>query len=459
MDQNNRDSAEIKPVEGLHHGDEDLKHVNWQPLASLKSHPRNARTHSARQIKQIARSIERFGFLNPVLVDQEGNIVAGHGRCESARLLGWTSVPTLEIEHLSKAELRAYVLADNRLAEKAGWDRDLLAIELQGLIELDFDVEVTGFEMGEIDIILDDASSPDAKTPEDDIPQVWSTPVTRLGEMWVLGRHRLVCGDARDRGAYEAVLQGETAEFSILDPPYNVRIEGHASGLGRTRHPDFAMASGEMSQAEFTRFLSDSFLCLAAALKPGAIAMIAIDWRHLGEMLEAGHSAFDELKNVCVWTKNNAGMGTFYRSQHELFFIWKKGGAPHLNNFELGQHGRSRSNVWAYPGVNTFGKNRSDELALHPTVKPVALIADAIKDCSRRNGLVLDPFTGSGTIFIAAERTGRAARGIELEPHYCDVAVRRWQAFTGRDAVHAQTGRCFAEVAENRAVREEREGT
>jgi len=429
--------------------------VEYTLVRELRPYPNNARTHSKKQIKQIAKSIERFGFNNPVLINDQKQIIAGHGRVEAAKQLGVHAVPTVRLSHLGDAEMKAYVLADNKLAEKAGWDRELLAIELQGLIDLKVDVELTGFEMAEVDVLLDDAaqaSGPEAG-PEDEAP-AYNTDavVTRLGDVWALGQHRLVCGDARDQAAYDAVLEGQKAAFVFTDPPYNVEIDGHVCGLGRIRHKNFAMGCGEMTGAQFTAFLESGFRVLAVNTVSGSIHMTCMDWRHMPEMMAAGNNVYSELKNLCVWAKTNGGMGTFYRSQHELVFIWKNGTAEHVNNFELGQHGRYRSNVWTYAGVNSMRAGRMDELAMHPTVKPVALVADAIKDCSRRGDLVLDPFCGSGTILIAAERTGRKARALEIDPHYVDVAVRRWQTFTGKSARLASTGQSFEEVEDQRAT-------
>jgi DNA modification methylase len=344
----------------------------------------------------------------------------------------------VKLAHLSELDKRAYILADNRLAEKAGWDREILAIELQALVGLDFEVELTGFETAEVDLILDEAREACGETGDDgdQIPAYSAGPaVTRLGDLWTLGCHRLLCADARQRASYEALLDDAKADFVFTDPPYNVPIDGHVCGLGRIRHADFAMGCGEMSEAEFTGFLKTIYSELVAHAVDGCIHQICMDWRHMPEMLAAGHSVFSELKNLCVWSKNNAGMGTFYRSRHELVFVWKSGAAPHINTFELGQHGRSRSNVWEYPGVNSLKPGRLNELAMHPTVKPVALVADAIKDCSKRNSLVLDPFAGSGTILIAAERTGRRARALEIDPNYVDVAIRRWEHYSGKSAV------------------------
>ena len=430
--------------------------IEYTLVRELRPHPNNARTHSKKQIRQIAKSIAKFGFCNPVLIDDSKQIIAGHGRVEAAKLLGIDAVPTCRLSHLSDADKRAYVLADNKLAEKAGWDRELLAIELQGLIELDVDIELTGFEMAEIDLIFEEAREAGGAPsgPEDTAPQPSLDPaVTQTGDLWLLGTHRLLCGDARDKVAYGHLLEGAKAEFVFADPPYNVAIDGHVCGLGRVRHREFAMGSGEMSEAEFTAFLEAVFGLLADNSVDGSIHQICIDWRHIWEMLGAGRAAYSELKNLCVWNKTNAGMGSFYRSKHELVFVWKSGTAAHINNFELGQHGRHRTNIWDYPGISTMRAGRMEELAMHPTVKPTALVADAIKDCSRRGGLVLDPFCGSGTILIAAERTSRKARALEIDPTYVDVAVRRWQAYTSKSAVLARTGETFETIEEQRSAK------
>jgi DNA modification methylase len=422
--------------------------IEYTLVRELRPYRNNARTHSKKQVRQIANSIEKFGFCNPVLIDDTKQIIAGHGRVEAAKLLGIDAVPTCRLSHLSEADKRAYILADNKLAEKAGWDKELLAIELQGLIDLDVEIELTGFEMPEIDLILEDAREANGASsgPEDDVPQYPSGPiVTQAGDLWVLGAHRLLCGDARDQAAYERLLEGAKAEFVFTDPPYNVAIDGNVCGLGRIRHRDFAMGSGEMSESEFIAFLETVFRHLAENTVDGAIHQICMGWRRMWEMLAAGRNVYSELKNLCVWNKSNAGMGSFYRSKHELVFVWKSGTAAHVNNFGLGQHGRNRTNVWDYAGISSLRAGRLEELAMHPTVKPVALVADAIKDCSRRGGLVLDPFCGGGTILVAAERTGRKARALEIDPAYVDVGVRRWQTYTGKAAVLAASGESIEE--------------
>jgi hypothetical protein len=337
----------------------DRHKITQARIRDLLPNANNARKHSPRQIAQIARSIERFGFNNPVLIDGNSQILAGHGRVAAARILGLNSIPVLKIEHLTDAEKRAYVLADNKLAEKAGWDAEILAIELQDLIDLDFDVELTGFETGEIDVLLDgqDVTGDGADNVCPAYDQ--SRCVTRAGDRWRLGDHILVCGDARDHSAYQRLMAGAKATYAITDPPYNVRIDGHVSGLGRVRHREFAMASGEMSEAEFAPFLGQVFQQIRNYTVDGAIAAIFVDWRHIAEMLIAGKKTFAELKNVCVWVKPNAGLGSLYRSRHELVFVWKCRQGKHINNVELGQHGRSRSNVWEYAGV----KQRRDRSA------------------------------------------------------------------------------------------------
>ncbi|MCG7519498.1 DNA methyltransferase [Ruegeria sp. Ofav3-42] len=389
----------------------------------------NARTHSDKQIDQIAASIRQFGFTNPVLIDEKGGIIAGHGRVAAANRLGAVEVPTVELAHLSDAERRAYVIADNRLAELAGWDRDILKIEFQALeeLELDFDLEITGFETAELDLLLDyddeETADPADEVPEPDAEQA----ITKPGDVWMLGAHRLICGDARDPETYATLMGDDRARAVFTDPPYNVKIDGHVCGSGAVKHREFAMAAGEMDASAFTAFLDASLGAMAGVSIDGAIHFVCMDWRHMPELQAAGSKTYSELKNLIVWAKTNGGMGTFYRSRHELIYVWKVGSAPHLNTFGLGEKGRYRTNVWGYPGVNSFGGNQKD-LELHPTVKPVALVADAIRDVTRRGDIVLDGFGGSGTTLIAAERCGRRARLVELDPIYCDVICRRFMA-------------------------------
>ncbi len=361
-----------------------------------------------------------------------------------------TEIPIRKLSHLSRDEVRAYILADNKLAENAGWDRDVLAIEMQGLIDLDFDIEDLGFSTTEIDLTIGGEQTASSKTDSvlDQIEPVASgAEVTRAGDLWHLGPHHLLCGDARSTEDVARLCDGQPATLLFTDPPYNVPIDGHVTGLGRVKHREFALASGEMDETSFTAFLKESLGTASSQLIDGAIAYVCMDWRHMREVLEAGHAVFDELKNLCVWNKTNGGMGSFYRSKHELVFVFKKGTAQHINNFGLGETGRHRTNVWDYPGISSLGAARDEELAMHPTVKPVTLIADAIRDCSKRGDIVLDVFGGSGSTLIAADQCGRVARLIEIDPLYCDTIIRRFERVTGEPARQAETGRSFAKVA------------
>jgi DNA modification methylase len=426
--------------------------VTMLPVAKLRPNSRNARTHSKKQLRQIADSIDRFGWTYPILIDENGTILAGHGRYQAAQMLGLKEVPVITVAHLSEAEKRALVLADNKIAENAGWDREILAAELGELAnllpELDLTLDITGFAPAEIDNLLGDLVDRE-DDPADDHPEIAKVSVSRPGDLWVLGQHRLLCGDATNAADVAVLMGGELAAMMFSDPPYNVRVAS-IQGRGAIKHREFVAGSGEMSEAEFIAFLTKALGHATAHSKPGTLHYVCIDWRHIGEMLAAGREVYTELKNIVVWNKTNAGQGSLYRSQHEFICVFKAGEAPHLNNVELGKHGRNRSNVWTYPGVNAFRAGRLDDLSTHPTVKPVALVADAMRDCTRRGDIVFDPFMGSGTTILAAERVGRCGYGLELDALYVDAAVRRWQKFTKRDAVLKATGQTFDEVAAER---------
>lgn len=414
---------------------------------SLKPHPQNPNTHSAKQVERIARSLDEFGWTNPILTDEENRVLAGHGRLLAAGKRGIDMVPTICLAHLSPAQRRAYIILDNRLSEIGGtWDNKLLALEHEAirLLDPEFDLTATGYELDDIEVMFDSLIEvSDDLSPE---PDRAHQAVARVGDLWRLGEHRLYCGDARSEASFAALLDGEKAQMVIADAPYNVRIGGNCVAKGK--HPEFVMASGEMSRPQFAEFLETVFALLMAFSADGSIHYLFMDWRHLAEMVLAT-SQYAEQKNLIVWDKTSAGMGTFYRSQHELVWVMKNGTAPHINNFLLGQKGRHRSNLWSYPGLNGAAPGRKELLALHPTVKPLALISDAMKDCSTKGGLVLDCFAGSGTVILAAERTGRRAAAMELDPHYVDVAIRRWQTDTGAKAYLADDGRSFDELEKN----------
>jgi len=428
--------------------------MQWIAVDALKPNARNARTHSNKQIREIANSITAFGFLVPILIDEGGVIIAGHGRHAAAKLLGLKQVPIIGVEGLSEAKRRALALADNKVAENAGWDRELLAAELpelaEILIEEGLDISITGFAPVEIDQLTTDFEEA-ASDPADTVDPKWATAaaVSKSGDLWQLGKHRILCGDARNPDAISLLMDGSHAAMAFLDPPYNVRVRDIV-GRGQVKHEEFAMASGELSRGQFVEFLTKALGAVASISRAGALHYVCMDWRHIAELLEAGQANYREMLNLAVWVKSNAGQGTFYRSQHELIAIFRVGDAAHLNNVELGRHGRSRSNVWHYAGVNAFRASRLDDLRSHPTVKPVTLVSDAMRDCTRRGDIVVDTFSGSGTTILAAERIGRRAFALEIEPRFVDVAIRRWQAFTRKDAIHLETSQCFDELTVDR---------
>lgn len=407
--------------------------IAYRPVGKLVPDPRNARTHSKRQLDQIVASIRAFGFTNPILIDPEGSVIAGHGRLLAAKAIGLEMVPTILLSDLSGTEKRALRLADNKIALNAGWDLDLLKQELAELtIDVEFDTQTIGFSTGEIDVIVSDALDPDDEV----IPAVPTAPRTHPGDIWILGDHRVGCGDGRDLAFLKKVVgAGMKVDAAFLDPPYNVRIGGHANSRGR--HREFAMASGEMSVQAFRKFLTEALGAAAKVSRSGAVHFVCIDWRHMDDMSAMGRQVYGELLNLCIWNKSNAGMGSLYRSKHELVFVFKVGKERHFNVVELGRHGRNRTNVWDYASVNSLNGSRREDLALHPTVKPTAMVADALKDVTRRGDLVLDAFLGSGTTLIAAERIGRRYRGVEIDPGYVDVAIERWTAMTGKEPKRA----------------------
>jgi len=424
------------------------------PIHQIKSNPKNARTHSKRQIRKVAASIREFGVTSLVVVDDKGMLIAGHARLEAAKSLGMSEIPAIIVKGLSESKKRALMLADNRIAQDAGWDVARLAEELvelpQLLAEDGLDITVTGFEPAEVDRLTADLEDP-SDDPADDINAdgLGGPATTQAGDLWQLGKHRLLCGDARCPDDIAQLLGDERAHMAFLDPPYNVKVRS-VVGRGARKHREFAMASGEMDHDAFVSFLGD---CLGTATQfstDGAVHFVCMDWRHVEELVRASRTVYGEMLNLAIWVKTNAGQGSFYRSQHELVGVFRVGAAPHLNTIELGRHGRNRSNVWEYAGANTFRRGRLEDLRGHPTVKPVAMIADAIKDCTRRDHIVLDTFCGSGTTLLAAERVGRQGRGLEIDLAFVDLAIRRWQSFTGRDAVHIGSGLTFEEIGARR---------
>jgi DNA modification methylase len=427
--------------------------VAYLPIGSIVPEPNNPRLHTAAQINAIARSIEAFGFNAPILLDKANRVVAGHGRLEAAKRLNLEEAPVIRLEHLSEQQAKAYMLADNKLTDRSSWDDRQVAIVLKELsdIALDFEIEATGFEPPEIDLRIQSLDPPDESTDAaDEFETPDGPPVSRAGDLWALGDHRLLCGNALDSHAYGALLGGEKAAAVFTDPPYNVRVKGHVSGKGGRKHREFPMAAGELTEDEFCQFLSGAFDLMTSHSVDGATLFACMDWRHLLEIVGAIRALGCELLNLCVWVKTNGGMGSLYRSRHELVFVFGKRGRARVNNVELGKHGRNRTNVWNYPGMNSFARRgRTRGLDLHPTVKPIAMVSDAILDVTQRGDIILDPFCGSGTTILAAERTARRGYAIELDPGHVDTAIARWERMTKQTAVHAN-GKTFEEIRADR---------
>ena len=422
--------------------------VVYTSLDTLTEYPNNPRQHDTKQLIKIQNSIEKFGFINPILVDEHNEIIAGHARLAAARLAHLPQVPVIRLEHLSTAQKKAYRIADNKLAELGTWSVENLQLEFQELekLDLDFSLGITGFDMGDIDLILEGKEAK-ADPKANNIPFIPDNEVvTREGDIWILGEHRIICGNSLQKETLSQLMEDKKADMVFTDPPYNVKINGHVCGAGNVQHKEFKFASGEMTVEEFTRFLKTSFELLCMFSKDGSLHYICMDWRHIKEIMMAAE-VYDQFKNLCVWRKDNAGMGSFYRSQHELIFMFKHGKEPHINNVELGIHGRYRTNVWNYAGVNTPSAENAEKRAMHPTVKPVELIKDAILDASNRGGVVLDTFLGSGSTLIAAEKAGRICYGVELESKYVDTAIRRYESLGEKYiAIHAASGKTYQEL-------------
>ncbi len=423
--------------------------VRMAPIADIKPNPKNPRTHSEKAILLLASGIERWGFLVPIIIDETGMIVAGEARYLAAKHLRLEYVPVIEACFVTEADRRAFALADNKIAEYSGWDATLLLEELNFLFDSHYDLDITGFSVADLDFTIGEPERP-LEAEQVELPDPQAKAVSQLGDLWFIGPHRLFCGNSLEAASYDALLGADRAHMVFADAPYNVKIDGHVSGLGKNKHREFEYASGEMSRPEFTQFLRAVFRNCVMFSVSGSIHFQCMDHRHQREMLDAYEGVYSEYKQLIVWTKaGNAGMGTFYRSQHELIYVFKSGKGKHTNNFGLGETGRYRTNVWNYAGANTFRKGREKDLADHPTVKPLALVMDAILDCSNRGDLILDPFSGSGTTLTAAHKTRRRGAAIEIDPLYVDTTLARLAQVSGLTPIHAD-GRTFDEVAADR---------
>lgn len=428
----------------------DQLEIEYLPPDSITENPENPRQHPASQLRLLAKNIKGFGFINPIIIDQENQIVAGHARKIVADRLGLAKVPAIRVDHLTEDQLRAYMLADNKLVENAEWDEDLLRVHIEYLVDLDFDMEATGFSSSEVDLILQTMPVNELEDPPPGDPPEPGDTVSQSGDEFHLGDHRVLCADTRCQQLVQQFMGDFRADVVLTDPPYNVPVGGHVSGLGKHTHDEFAMASGEMNPIQFQEFLQTTLANMVRVSRNGAVHFVFMDWRHIQDLIAAALPIYNTQLNLCVWNKTNAGMGSLYRSQHELVGVFRVGKKQHQNNVELGKNGRYRTNVWTYAGMNSFSEERDEQLAQHPTVKPTALLADAMLDVTNRGDIVFDGFLGSGSTLLAAEHIGRIARGVEIDPRYVDVAIQRWQTLTGQSAVHVQTGLTFEELATQR---------
>ena len=419
-------------------------------LGDIHAYKNNAKKHPESQVQQIISSITKFGFNNPILIDENNEIIAGHGRFMAAQVMNLETVPTVKLSHLTDAQKRAYRLADNKIAENGGWNKELLSLEIKDLEKIclndNFVIQDIGFNDAELDSIVNftDTKPINPKTnavpfiPEDEI-------ISKPGDIWQLSKHRIICGDSLNPETFAKLFENDKADMILQDPPYNVKIDGHVCGSGIIKHKEFAMASGEMTADEFTQFLMNNFALCKQYSNNGSLHYNFMDWRHVLEITTAGKNIFDKFINMCVWVKTSGCMGSLYRSQHELCFIFQNGKGSHNNNVQLGKYGRYRTNVWQYAGVNTFGKHKQDGI-MHPTVKPIEMLKDAILDVSKRGDIVLDSFLGSGSTLIACQQSGRICYGIEYEPLYIDTTIRRFQNLFGIDAINLSIDKTYNEI-------------
>jgi len=402
-------------------------------IKDISSEGRKTRKLDPAHIQETMTSIQTLGFCAPILIGKESEMIDGAVRVEACRRLGFERIPCIRLEHLSKGEQRVLRLAINRLSETGEWNLTELKLEFAELIVLDEPLEIAGFSLDEIDHVIldDDVTPPEAAALE---PEAGAEPQAKFGDIYLLGPHRLICGDATDPAMIKA-LMGDSTQGSVrvvlTDEPYNVPIAGHVT---HGEHREFAMASGEMTDEEFQSFNQKWMAACLPYVMDGGLLATFIDWRGIAHAHAAATDIGLKQLNLIVWSKTNGGMGSLYRSQHELLPIYKKGTAPHINNVNLGKRGRYRTNVWTYPGASSLGSDARKGLNFHPTVKPTAMLEDALLDITNRGDIVIDPFLGSGSTLIAAHRTGRICYGVELDPRYVDLIVHRYEKLTGEKA-------------------------
>ncbi len=418
-------------------------------IALLEMPAHETRKVTDERVETFVQLIARYGFVQPILV-KGVKLIDGVARLAAARKLRLGQVPAIDVQHLSDAEVRTLRLALNRSQDGAEWDIDELKLEFLELIELEVDLSDTGFTLAEQDIILLDDGDGDERVSEEP-EEPTGDPVSQLGDIWLLGGHRVICGNALEEAVHNALLDGDKAAAVVTDPPYNVAIKGNVSGLGKKVHEEFVMASGELDDTGWQTFLDTLMVRLCASTASGAVLYVLMDWRSTHRVQSAGLAAGLNLINKVIWFKESGGMGSLYRSSYEEIPVFCNGKTPRVNNVALGKYGRDRMNTWVMPGANRRGSSANEMLHLHATPKPVELCVDAILDVTNSGDLVLDAFLGSGTTLIAAEKTGRVCRGIELDPKFVDVSIVRWQEFSGDEAVLEATGESFSQVRERRS--------
>ena len=432
-------------LENLSNINSNLKFKTFK-IADLIEYERNPRKNDA-VVDKMVGCIKEFGFRIPIVAKSDGTVVDGHLRLKAARKLGLSEVPVVIADDLSEAQIKAFRLVANQSANWAKWDEELLKLELEDLKDLDFDLDLTGFDFKEIDDLLNDDET---SIHEDDFTEISSQNtkiITKPGDLWILGSHRLLCGNSANISDVQKLMNNELADMVFTDPPYNLESD-RLVRADIQRHGDFLMAAGKMSEQEFTDFLNDVFKNLVLSSKDGSIHYICMDWRHIYELMTASRNNYTEFKQLCVWNKKNMGLGSFYRNKHELIFVFKNGTAEHTTHIGANSSARTRTNVWEYASMNSYGADDRTELsALHPTVKPVHMVADAILDCSNKNDLILDLFGGSGSTLIASEETGRRCYMMEIDPKYCDTIIRRYQQHTRKQAILESTNKTFNEMA------------
>ncbi|QZP07730.1 DNA modification methylase [Caenibius sp. WL] len=421
-----------------------------RPVHELKASTTRSRETTPELLEKIIRSIKTFGLVLPILIEKDGTIVVGHALWEAAIKLGLETIECRVVEHLDPTEIEALSLAINRIGESGKYSLERLRDQLIRIESAGIELVSTGFTLPEIGQIMIKPAPTEEDEGECDGGREDEIVVTKTGDYFQLGDHRLVCGDALDEISWRRVLEGRQAQCVFSDAPYNCPIKGFVGGFGRHQHDDFLMFAGKESEEEFAAFLEAYLTHCRTFTSPGAVIFAAMDWRQIDVLLQAGRAAGLSRINVAVWNKGAGGMGSTYRSAHEFFAVFCNGKSAATNNIALGVHGRDRTNVWTFPGANRKGSSAARALEDHPTPKPVELVLEALLDVTNPGDVVLDPFLGSGTTIIAAEQCGRRACGIELDPKYIDRTIRRWEKLTGEEAVHVRTNLTFAELAERR---------